>query len=104
MKETFVLGAEAWKSISAVEGIFYPDIPPIGIAVTELLLKAGLCKTKSEAVRSIIQGGVYLSNIKVESSFARLALRDNRFILIDFTTIQKVQVRQISIEIESKDG
>jgi tyrosyl-tRNA synthetase len=37
-----------------------------GIQLTELFVRSGLCKTKSDARRLIEQGGAYLNNIKIQ--------------------------------------
>ncbi|WP_395110318.1 tyrosine--tRNA ligase [Actinomadura sp. SCN-SB] len=42
------------------------DLPP----VADLLAASGLCKSKSEARRTISQGGAYVNNVKVESEDA----------------------------------
>ncbi|GLZ06930.1 tyrosine--tRNA ligase [Actinomadura sp. NBRC 104412] len=42
------------------------DLPP----VVDLLAASGLCKSKSEARRTISQGGAYVNNVKVESEDA----------------------------------
>lgn len=42
------------------------DLPP----VVDLLAGSGLCKSKSEARRTIAQGGAYLNNTKVTSEEA----------------------------------
>ncbi|MBX6769978.1 MAG: tyrosine--tRNA ligase, partial [Actinomadura rubrobrunea] len=42
------------------------DLPP----VVDLLAASGLCKSKSEARRTIAQGGAYLNNAKVEAEDA----------------------------------
>ncbi|MFI0452975.1 tyrosine--tRNA ligase [Actinomadura sp. 6N118] len=39
-------------------------------AVADLLVASGLCKSKSEARRTIVQGGAYLNNAKVEAEDA----------------------------------
>ncbi|MFC6883049.1 MULTISPECIES: tyrosine--tRNA ligase [Actinomadura] len=48
------------------------DLPP----VTDLFVESGLCKSKSEARRTIGQGGAYLNNAKVESEDAVPAATD----------------------------
>ena len=75
------------------------NVPPIGISVTDLLIESGLVSSRAEAIRSIVQGGVKLGDVKVESSFARLALNGEKFVLLDFTIVQstKVFVREIII-------
>lgn len=54
----------------------------IGISVVDLLIKTGLCKTKSEARRSIEQGGVRLHDFRVTDPLARLVLVENKFKLV----------------------
>jgi tyrosyl-tRNA synthetase len=57
------------------------DLPP----VADLLADSGLCKSKSEARRTIAQGGAYLNNAKVESEDAVPAASDllyGRFLVL----------------------
>jgi tyrosyl-tRNA synthetase len=53
--------------------------------VIDLLTATGLCKSKSEARRTVAQGGAYLNNIKVESEEAVPAVDDllhGRFLVL----------------------
>ncbi len=57
------------------------ELPP----VADLLVTAGLCKSKSEARRTIAQGGAYLNNAKVEGEDAVPAAGDllhGRFLVL----------------------
>ncbi|MQY09823.1 tyrosine--tRNA ligase [Actinomadura macrotermitis] len=57
------------------------ELPP----VADLLASSGLCKSKSEARRTIAQGGAYLNNAKVESEEAVPAAEDllqGRFLVL----------------------
>jgi len=57
------------------------ELPP----VADLLVAAGLCKSKSEARRTIAQGGAYLNNAKVEGEDAVPAAGDllhGRFLVL----------------------
>ncbi|GAA3240286.1 tyrosine--tRNA ligase [Actinocorallia longicatena] len=57
------------------------DLP----SVADLLVQSGLCKSKSEARRTIAQGGAYVNNAKVESEDAVPAAADllhGRFLVL----------------------
>ncbi|WP_106398610.1 tyrosine--tRNA ligase [Actinocorallia populi] len=57
------------------------ELPP----VVDLLVEVGLCKSKSEARRTIAQGGAYLNNTKVEAEDAAPAAGDllhGRFLVL----------------------
>jgi len=62
------------------------QVPEIGVAIVDLMLKAGWCKSKTEARKLISQGGVVLAGTKIQSPFARLLLRDGRYLLLDAVT------------------
>lgn len=59
----------------------------IGIAVVDLLVQSGLCKSKGEARRAISEGAVKLGDVKVTDSYARLGLlrssAGDRFVLVE---------------------
>lgn len=61
-------------------------VPPGALpAVADLLAETGLCKSKSEARRTIAQGGAYVNNVKVEADDATPALSDllhGRFLVL----------------------
>ena len=48
------------------------DLSEVGIEVAELCVRAGLCKSKSEARRAIEQGAIKIDDKKVLDPFARL--------------------------------
>jgi tyrosyl-tRNA synthetase len=62
------------------------SVPPGELpTVIDLLAATGLCKSKSEARRTVAQGGAYLNNIKVESEEAVPAVDDllhGRFLVL----------------------
>ncbi|SEG89485.1 tyrosyl-tRNA synthetase [Thermomonospora echinospora] len=56
---------------AALREVPHAEIPPGELpAVADLLVGSGLCKSKSEARRTIAQGGAYLNNTKVVSEDA----------------------------------
>jgi tyrosyl-tRNA synthetase len=61
-------------------------VPPGELpTVIDLLTATGLCKSKSEARRTVAQGGAYLNNVKVESEEAVPAAEDllhGRFLVL----------------------
>ncbi|MEU6750364.1 tyrosine--tRNA ligase [Spirillospora sp. NPDC046719] len=71
---------------SALAEVPRTEIPPGELPpVVDLLAASGLCKSKSEARRTISQGGVYLNNAKVESEDAAPASGDllhGRFLVL----------------------
>ncbi|MDL4822058.1 tyrosine--tRNA ligase [Actinomadura opuntiae] len=71
---------------SALAEVPRTEIPPGELPpVVDLLAASGLCKSKSEARRTIAQGGVYLNNAKVESEDAAPAPDDllhGRFLVL----------------------
>jgi tyrosyl-tRNA synthetase len=71
---------------SALAEVPRTEIPPGELPpVVDLLAASGLCKSKSEARRTITQGGVYLNNAKVESEDAVPASGDllhGRFLVL----------------------
>ena len=58
-------------------------IPDIGISVVDLLLRSKLCKTRSEAIRALREESVSLSGIRINNSFARLFMFEDRYFLLD---------------------
>jgi len=48
------------------------DFQSIGMEVAELLVRAGLVKSKTEARKSIENGGIRVNDIKVVDKFARM--------------------------------
>jgi tyrosyl-tRNA synthetase len=52
------------------------DLPPEGIGVSDLLVRVKLTPSKSEAVRLLRSGGVYVNNARVADEKARLAAAD----------------------------
>ena len=55
----------------------------IGIEIAELLVSAKLCPSKTQARKAIQQGSVKISDKKVTDPFARLALYEGRYILLE---------------------
>lgn len=83
---TRIFFGEAIENVDAHELIeIFADVPSNRIAKTELsegigildaLVKAGLCKSKGEARRSLAQGGININNIRVESEDRSLTGED----------------------------
>ncbi|MBW8486578.1 tyrosine--tRNA ligase [Actinomadura parmotrematis] len=71
---------------SALAEVPRAELPPGALPpVADLLVASGLCKSKSEARRTIAQGGAYLNNAKVESEEAAPASEDllhGRFLVL----------------------
>ena len=59
------------------------EIDKIGVSVAHLAVKVGFCKTVSEARRAIKQGGLKLADRKVIDPFARLILKDDKWVLVE---------------------
>jgi tyrosyl-tRNA synthetase len=59
---------------------------PVGIEIAELLVQAKLCQSKTQARKAIQQGSVKIGGEKVTDPYARLALRENRYILLESET------------------
>jgi tyrosyl-tRNA synthetase len=79
-------GAEVGELDDAQLGQVFADVPSKelprqrladpGLPLVEALVEAGLAQTKSEARRTISQGGAYVNNRRVESVDARLGPAD----------------------------
>lgn len=50
-----------------------------GVDIAELVVQAGLAKTKSEARRAIEQGAVRIEDQKIEHPFARLCMKGDKW-------------------------
>ncbi|MFH1438676.1 MAG: tyrosine--tRNA ligase [Pseudomonadota bacterium] len=68
-----------------------------GLAVIDLLVKAGMCRSKGEARRFIQGGGVYLNNARVAAADAEVTLDDFKdgtaFLKIGKKTVKKIRLK-----------
>ena len=62
-----------------------------GLAVIDLLVKAGMCKSKGEARRFIQGGGVYLNDARVAAADAKVTLEDFK----DSTALVKIGKKNV---------
>src|SRR6266542_2040619 len=78
-----VHGAEVLSGVEAASAILAGEIPTIvvegesdGVALVDLVARAGLAKSKSEARRSIEQGGIYVNQQRVDDAGRTIASGD----------------------------
>jgi len=68
-----------------------------GVAIVDLLVRSGLCRSKGEARRFIQGGGVYLNDSRVASADARAGLADaaggEALLRVGKKTLRKLRVR-----------
>ena len=51
--------------------------------VAELFVRAGLVKSKTEARKQIKNGGIRISDIKINDPYARIAFHENKFYIVE---------------------
>ena len=57
--------------------------PQIGMDVAELFVRSNLVKSKTEARKHIKNGGIRVQDIKINDPFARIAVHENKFYIIE---------------------
>jgi tyrosyl-tRNA synthetase len=81
----YLFGAEISNLTDQQLSEIFPDVPSgtvtgaelsSGLAVIDAPVRAGLCKSKGEARRSLEQGGLYINNRRVDSADAKLTAAD----------------------------